>query len=148
MTRFAKFAGSVALVATMLAPVMASADDKDVIDYRQHLMNTLDAQSGALGQILSTVIPDKNAAGHLEIIALTASLCPKAFEPKVPGGEAKPEVWAKWDDFSKKMASFVEGSAKVSKDAKEKGAAQAMNNILDALPCKGCHDVYRDEKKK
>jgi len=50
-----------------LAPASPVADDKDVIDYRQHVMNTLNEQSGALGQILSTVIPDTHAAAHLEI---------------------------------------------------------------------------------
>src|ERR1700743_3303731 len=107
MTRFTKFAGSVAIAATLLAPVVASADDKDVIDYRQHLMNTLDAQSQVVGQMLSGVTPDKHGADHLRIIALIASLCPKAFDAHVEGGQSKPEVWSKHDDFNAKVKSFV-----------------------------------------
>ncbi len=148
MTRFAKLAGSVAIVATMLAPVVASADDKDVIDYRQHLMNTLDHQSGALGMILSGVIPDKHMADHIEIISLVASLSPKAFAPHVEGGQSKPEVWSKAADFDKKMKDFVTGSANVTKIARDQGPTEAVNHILDALPCKGCHDLYRDPSKK
>lgn len=149
MKRFAKFAGTAALAASaVLLPGLASADDKDVIEYRQHVMNTLNEQSGALGMILSTAIPGDNAAAHLEILALTAATALKTFEPNVPGGESKPEVWAKWDDFSKRMNEFAQKTAAASKLAKEKGATAAMTNILDVLTCKSCHEVYRDEKKK
>lgn len=148
MTRFIKFAGSVAIVAAMLAPVAASADDKDIIDYRQHLMNTLDAQSQIVGQILSGVTPNKHGTGALEIIALTAKLSKGAFEPKAEGGQSKPEVWTKQDDFSKKMASFVENSAHVAEMAKKSSFQETISIMIDALPCKGCHDPYRDSSKK
>lgn len=148
MNRFTKFAGSVAIVATMLAPVAASADDKDVIDYRQHLMNTLDAQSQIIGQMLSGVTPDKRGVGALEIIALTAKLSKGAFEPHVEGGQSKPDVWTKHDDFSKKMASFVENSAHVAEMAKKSSFQETISIMIDALPCKGCHDPYRDPSKK
>lgn len=127
---------------------VAYADDKDVIDYRQHVMNTLNEQTAALGQILSTAIPDDNVVGHLEAIALTAATGLKAFEPKVQGGEAKPEVWTHWDDFSKRMNEFAQKTAEAAKKAKAGGKDEVLTNILDALTCKGCHDVYRDEKKK
>ena len=32
---------------------LARADDKDTIEYRQHIMKSLDAQSAILGQIVS-----------------------------------------------------------------------------------------------
>ena len=54
-------------------------------------MNTLYEQSEALGQILSTTIPDDNAIGHLDSLALTASIALKGFEQKGAGrqGEAR-----------------------------------------------------------
>ena len=148
MTRFTKFAGSVALVAAMLAPVAASADDKDVIDYRQHLMYTLDAQSTIIGQMLSGVTPDKHGTGNLEIIALTAKLSKGAFEPKVEGGQSKPDVWTKHADFTMKMDSFVTNAAHVADQAKKMGFQETISIMIDALPCKGCHDPYRDPSKK
>ena len=126
----------------------AYADDKDVIDYRQHVMNSLNEQTAALGQILSTAIPDDQVVAHLEDIALIASTALKAFEPKVQGGEAKPEVWAHWDDFSKRMNDFAQKTAAAAKTAKAGGKDEVLTNIRDALSCKSCHDVYRDEKKK
>ena len=126
----------------------AFASDKEIIDYRQHIMNTLNEQSAALGQILSTAIPGDNAAAHINAIALTASTALKAFEPKVPGGEAKAEVWADWADFSKRMNEFAQKTNQSAKMAKEQGADAALANVLDALTCKSCHEIYRNEKKK
>ncbi len=148
MTRFIKFAGSVAIVATMLTPVVASADDKDVIDYRKHIMATLDAQSTIIGQMLSGVTPDKHGTAALEIIALSAKLSKSSFEPKVEGGGSKPEVWTKHDDFMKKMDSFVEASAHVAEMARKSSFQETISIMIDALPCKSCHDPYRDATKK
>lgn len=125
----------------------AHPDDKEVIDYRQHIMKTLNEQSAALGQILSTTVPGDNTGAHIQAIALAASLALKAFEPKVQGGEAKPEVWSQWPDFSKRMTDFAQKTAEMAKLAREKGNDAALANVVDALSCKGCHDVYREEKK-
>jgi cytochrome c556 len=125
----------------------ANAGDNDAVDYREHVMNTLYEQSEALGQILSTTIPDDNAIGHLDSLALTASIALKAFEQKVPGGEAKPEVWSNWADFSKRMNEFAQKIAAVAKDAHEHGKAAALAQVTDALSCKSCHESYRHEKK-
>jgi len=146
MIQVLKILCAVALFFT-LAPVSARADDRDVIEYRQHIMNTLNAQAAALGMILSGAIPDDNAIAHLQALALTAKTALKAFEPKVQGGEAKPDVWTNWPDFAKRMNDFAQKSAEIGKLANEKGKDAAMANVLDALPCKSCHDIYRSEKK-
>jgi cytochrome c556 len=122
-------------------------DDKDVVEYREHIMNTLHEQSEALGQILSTNIPDDNALAHLDQVALAASLALKAFEPKVPGGEAKPAVWSDWPDFEKRMNEFARKTAAAAKAAHDHGKDAGLAQLSDALTCKGCHDVYRQEKK-
>jgi cytochrome c556 len=129
--------------------VAAHADptDKDVIDYREHVMNTLNEQSAALGEILSTVVPDDNVTAHLQALALTASTALKAFEPKVPGGQAKPEVWSNWSDFSKRMTEFTQKVTEAAKKAQAGAKEEVMTNIADTLSCKSCHDVYREEKK-
>jgi len=136
------------LLFALLAPAAAFADNKDTVDYRAHVMRTLNEQSAALGQILSGVIPEKNAAAHLEALALTASTALKAFEPKVPGGESKADVWNNWADFSKRMNEFVRQAREAAKAAKDKGLTSAGPNAMDAMAsCKNCHDLYREEKK-
>ena len=45
------------------------------------------------------------------------------------------------------MKEFAEKSAEMAKVGREQGPEQAAMLVIEALPCKGCHDVYRDEKK-
>src|SRR5580704_12541896 len=97
---------SVLLVGSVSGPKLdALADekysDKDVIAYREHIMSTLEEQAAAVGQILSGVIPPDNSTAHFDAIALSAKMALSAFTPKVPGGQAKVNVWSDWPDFSK-----------------------------------------------
>jgi len=135
-------------MAVLMMPIAGrAADDKDVIEYRQHVMKTLNEQSAELGLILSTAVPGDNVVSHIDALALAASISLKAFVPKVQGGEAKPDVWANWPDFQKRMKEFAAKTAEMSKVAHEQGPDQALGLVIPALSCKSCHDVYRSEKK-
>jgi cytochrome c556 len=149
MIRARRIAG-VAVTMTLAVTVTSTsfADDRDVIEYREHIMNTLNEQTAIIGLILSTSIPDDNAVAHLETIALTASTALAAFVPKVPGGEAKVDVWSSWPDFSKRMNDFARRTQQAAKLARDHGKEQALTDILDALTCKSCHEIYRAEKRK
>jgi cytochrome c556 len=127
---------------------LAADQEADAVQYREAVMKTLNEQVGALGQIASGVAPDDNLVAHMDILALAASAALKAFEPKVPGGQAKPEVWADWADFSKRMTAFAQQTAAGAKIAKSQGKDAAMVQLIDyADSCKGCHDMYRQDKK-
>jgi cytochrome c556 len=142
----AAFRYGFAAIALAICPVTFAADE-DVIQYREHIMKSLNEHAGALGQMLSGAVPKDNATAHLEAIALIASTALKAFEPKVPGGEAKSQVWSQWDDFAKRMNDFTQRTSQAAQLAKTKGADEALANILDVLTCKSCHDTYRAEHK-
>ena len=130
-------------------PALALASDQDVIQYREAIMKTLNEQSAALGQIASGVIPDTNLVAHMQIVALAASAALKAFQPKVPGGQAKPDVWTNWADFSKRMTDFAQETAKGVQIAKTQGQDGALTEIVAyANDCKGCHDMYRHDTGK
>jgi cytochrome c556 len=138
---------SCALVPPLALLAADAPNDKDVIQYREDVMKTLDEQSAALGQMASGVVPSDAMATDMQILALTASTALKAFTPKVPGGEAKPDVWANWADFSKKMTDFAQTTAQGAKAAQQSSDA-ALTALVDiANGCKGCHDMYRQEKK-
>lgn len=136
------------LAATLAAAPAAAYDDADVIAYRQQAMKTLQEQTAIIGEIVSGAAPEANLPAHAEAIALAAQISLKSFDAKVPGGEAKPEIWTKWPDFSKRMSEFA-AATKVFSDTAKKGATLAeMTSILtQALPCKECHDLYRQEGK-
>ncbi len=136
----------IGLVAIMAGSASAYADDKDTIEYRQHIMKALDAQVAVLGMILSGAAPEDNLLSHLDTIALIAQGSLQSFQAKAPGGDSSPEVWAKWDDFSKRMNTFAAATAKVAKIAREQGKDAIMSEVAPALSCKSCHDVYRVKK--
>ena len=144
MRRLVRIACALALSAAAASPG-AGAEENPAIDYRQRVMRTLNEQSAALGQILSTVVPDDNMTAHLEAIALEASIALKSFEPKVEGGGSLPEVWTQWDDFAKRMNEFAQKTAEVANAARSGKASkeELMTGMTDALSCKGCHDTYR-----
>jgi cytochrome c556 len=124
----------------------ARADDDDVVEYRQHIMKSMGEQVGAIGQILTQKIVPDNFAAHLQILAIVASTAKTAFTPKVAGGNAKPDVWANWPDFSKRLDDLIASTAELAKLAKNGGVTAAAPK-LRSLPCMECHDVYRTEKK-
>jgi len=130
------------------SPGLADVPGRDAIEYRERIMRTLNDQTEALGLIVSTSIPDESTTSHLSILALSASTATRAFERKVPGGEAKPEVWSEWADFSRRMNEFSNRTAGAARLAKEKGAKAALSDIDGTLTCKRCHDVYRTERKQ
>jgi cytochrome c556 len=150
MTRRNKFLASIAFatlaVGTMVPAAIAADAKPDAVVYREHIMNTLEVQVAALGQILSGATPDDQVVSHLETIAETASQALKSFEPKVEGGEALPVVWQKWDDFSARMKDFQAKTRAAADTAKAQGKDAALANILDALRCKDCHDIYRTKQ--
>lgn len=135
----------IALVGALL-PLSSFADDQDVKDYRSHIMKTMGQQVATLGQIAQGKANAADVAAQAEVLSITAGLAKIAFTPKVLGGDAKPEVWDKWDDFSKRLDEMVAKTADLAKSAKQGGVA-AVTPKLTGLGCKGCHDEYRVPKK-
>jgi cytochrome c556 len=135
-----------AFIGTVLLPLNALADDQETIDYREHIMKTMGEQVAAMNQMRQAKIAPDNLAVHAEILAVTAATAKSAFTPKVAGGKAKADVWANWQDFSKRLDDLVAATSDLAKTAKQGGLA-ATAPKLQELPCKGCHDTYREEKK-
>lgn len=124
------------------------ADDQDVIDYRKHVMQSLGEQLGAIHMILEKKAPPDNFVVHMKTLAVIATQAKSAFEPKVAGGNSKPEVWSNWADFAKRLDALTAATASLAKASQDGGAA-AVGPKLDAtLDCKGCHDTYMVPAKK
>jgi cytochrome c556 len=140
-------AGRALLAAILLASPSLQADDADVVDYRRHVMKTMGEQTAIIGMILEKRAPADDLATHVKVLAVAAQTAKSAFEPKVPGGEAKPQVWAQWGDFSKRLDELVAAADDLAKSA-QSGGADAVAAKIKTLPCKKCHETYREEKKK
>lgn len=134
------------LALLLTAAAVAHADDQDVIDYRRHIMHTMGEQVAMLGLIAQQRAPANALATHAQVLAITASTAKKAFETHVDGGEAKPDVWAQWPDFAKRLDALVAATGELAKAAKSNDVAAAAPKLKD-LGCKGCHDTYRKPKQ-
>lgn len=148
MRRWSHFAIGCAILVAATASTLARADDQDVIDYREHIMKTMGEQAAAISQILQQKAPADNFAIHVQILAVTAATAKKAFESKVLGGEAKPDVWTHWADFAKRLDDLTAATADLANTAKSGGLAAAAPKVQAALTCKSCHETYRVDKKK
>jgi cytochrome c556 len=127
-------------------PAVANFSEEDSIDYRRHNMKAIDAQTAALGQILSLVVTDVNFVSHLEVIATHAQMALPSFEKEAVGGEALPRVWEDWDDFAAKMNAFADEIASTAQFATENSKDMVIDRLINALPCKQCHDDYRKKE--
>jgi len=145
--RFKALVGSL-LLAAFAFSYPALADDQDTIDYRQHVMNTLDEQTAAIDQILQHKAPPDNIAIHTQIVAIAAAMAKTAFAPRVPGGESKAAVWSNWADFAKRLDGLVVYTQSVERAAKQGGAAAVGPALAAANPCQECHAIYRVQKQK
>jgi len=146
-SRLTRFVAGAAVVAALAAPAVVHADDQDDIMYRQAVMKTLGEQAASIGMIAQGKAPLENLAVHARILELSANAGIDSFTPKVAGGESKPDVWAKWDDFSMKMKDLQTASADFAAAAKANPEAAKAKIQATLGTCKACHDVYREKKK-
>ncbi len=141
VTRWLSYLAGAALLAAVILPVTARADDQDVIDYRQHIMNTMGDQMVLINQILQKQASADNLATYAQILAISAGTAESAFKPNVAGGKSKPNVWTNWTDFSKQLDQLVAGAADLQKAAAA-GDTAAVASKVAALNCMSCHNTY------
>ncbi|MFM5908164.1 MAG: cytochrome c [Novosphingobium sp.] len=132
-------------------PVDVSKLSKDEIDTliyeRQQVMQQLQDDAELLGEIVAGLAPKEKLAETTAAIARSARETHAAFNLKLPGGRTKPEAWSNWADYSRRLDAFVASTSKLEELGKT-GSVPAVNDILgDAMPCKACHDLYREPKK-
>ena len=133
-----------ALFAMPLTAQAQTVTQDPIIAYRVEVMKTMGAQAAALGAIMQKKVPfDQNIALHAEAISLGAREALKAFEPKQPGGAARPELWDHWADVAARFKALDIAAADVAKQAK--AGPVDPKKVLAALTCKSCHDIYRNK---
>jgi cytochrome c556 len=125
---------------------LSKAEAEGIIFERQQIMLQLERDSELLGKIAAGVAPPDKLPATTRAIAQGARDSVTAFADKVPGGRSKPEVWSNYLDFMQRMEAFATNAENMAK-AGEGGNVSAVTNLMiDALPCKQCHDIYREPK--
>jgi len=139
-------------VATVLAVVggmtafAADLENADpAVQYRVNVMRGISANASAIGLTLRNNLPQTQNLGlHAEAIALGARTAVSAFQPNVPDGVAKPEVWEDQADFQGRLLKLAAAADDVAHAAREQGINAAKPKLDVMFPmCKSCHDVYR-----
>lgn len=140
-----------AIVPAASAAVDVSKLSKDEIETliyeRQQVMGQLEKDAELLGEIVAGIEPKEKLAATTASLAKGARETHSAFMMKIPGGRTKPEAWSNWADYSGRLDNFVASTAKLEQLGAT-GSVVAVTDILgDAMPCKACHDLYREPKK-
>lgn len=127
--------------------VDSKAESEGIIFERQQVMEQMGKDADVLGKIVAGQLPADRLAATAKAIAQGAHDSVDAFKQQVPGGHAKPEVWSNNADFSARMEKFATNADAMAKAAETGDMTAVMGMMVEALPCKECHDVYREKKK-
>ncbi|MCE7798280.1 cytochrome c [Sphingobium sufflavum] len=128
------------------APVIDKAEADGIIFERQQVMLRLDKDAKTLGMIAAGSAPASKLAETTRSIAEAARDSVAAFETVAPGGRSKPEVWSNHPDYMRALRDFAVKAEAMAK-AGQGGDVNAVTGLMiDAMPCKQCHDRYRAPK--
>lgn len=131
-----------ALAATAL--YAADRTDPNAIA-RAELMGVIGKNTKALGDMAGgkTAFDAATAEAAKAALAEAAAKIPDTFKEQGgpdPADEAKPEIWANWDDFAKKAAALA--TAATALDPASLESVQAGMGAIGGA-CKDCHSTYR-----
>ena len=126
----------------------AKSEAEGIIFERQQVMTQLDKDADTLGKIVAGQLPSDKLGPTTKAIADGARDSVEAFKQQVPGGHAKPEVWSNYADFTARMEKFAASADAMAKAGETGNMGAVMGVMVEALPCKECHDLYREKKKR
>jgi cytochrome c556 len=126
---------------------LSKAEAEGIVYERQQIMTQLGKDAEVLGDIGAGTAPKEKLAATAKSIAQGAKDSVAAFQQQVPGGRSKAEVWANYAQFMQRMQAFANNADRMAKVAETGNVTSVTELMVDALPCKGCHDLYREPKK-
>ena len=137
------------LVAGSLVLIGALAPDSVVL--RRKLM---ESNNSVVAETLNKAIKEKNFAeieGKCNVILENMDKILDFFPPGSLSetSRAKPEIWARWGEFSKHPANVKKAAQELAAAAKA-GDEDTVKVRFEALgeACKGCHSSFRAPKPK
>lgn len=128
-------------------------DDEAFILYRQKVMASNGAHSGAIGDILKNKLAYQSLhiVNHAKAINLNSALIEEAFKKEVTDGktDAKPDIWKDRDKFVAAAKALGEESAKLAEVA-QSGNMEAIDAQVKKLSesCTGCHRSFRKPREE
>jgi cytochrome c556 len=141
-------AGLTAVVAVGCAGSMSksSIGSGDVVADRQRLMK-LNGASWADAQAKFKAGNIEAIAVNAETMALNAEHIPMLFPPGslTEKSKAKPEIWQRWDEFTKGAKNMEQWAIRLRDTARTKDAAatEAIMKDFGRQACGSCHTPFR-----
>lgn len=123
---------------------ISAEEAEGIIFERQNIMAQLHDDTELLGDIVAGLAPAEQLGPVTASIAQSAQASNEVFAMQVPGGRAKDEVWSNSEDYMARMAEFAENTARLAELGEEGDMIAVTGMLMTALPCKQCHDVYRE----
>jgi len=154
--KFFRSALSFACACSMVWSSAAFAEDaEDVeayVEYREKVMKNIGSQSGAIGDILKNKLPyNDHILVHAKGLQAASRLVMPAFKKKAmkEGGDAKAEIWQKWDKYVVAARKLEVASDKLVAAA-EKGDMKAVGAAMREVggSCGNCHKPFRMPKDR
>ena len=131
--------------------VFTGALAPDTVVLRRKLM---ESNNSTVANALNKAIKEKNfteVEGNCNVIEENMEKVLDFFPTGslTDNSRAKPEIWAKWGEFSKHPANVKKAAQELAAAAKSKDE-EAVKTKFKALgeACKGCHDSFRLPKPK
>lgn len=153
-----RFLATAALTALFIAAPTSEAlaqdagAPKDLVEYRQAVMSSLGAHTGAVARIIKGQVDVDHLMLHAEAIAATAPALDDIWWDNsryedYEETNALPEIWEQPDDFQSKV-DRLQSAARDFVDAVGTGERGRILEGFKALgdSCGGCHDDYRYEE--
>ena len=124
-----------------------SKDELDLVIFeRQQTMSQLAKDAELLGQIVAGIAPADKLAEATAAITKGAREASEQFQDPVPGGHTRAEAWTNNADFLQRFDSFARNADAMAKAGKSGDVGAVTSLLIEALPCKQCHDLYRERK--
>jgi cytochrome c556 len=125
-------------------PAAPPADEAEgIIFERQQIMERLGRDSDLLGKVVAGMEPAAKLPEVTRAIAEGAKDSLAAYRTAVPGGRTRPEAWTNNADFMRRMEDFARNADAMAVVGARGDVVGVTGMLVDALPCKQCHDLYR-----
>lgn len=124
-----------------------AAEIEGIVFERQNTMMQLDRDGKLLGEIVAGIGPKEKLADVTRSIAQGAKDSLEIYRTVAPGGHTKAEAWTNHADFLKRMEDFARNAEAMAKVGETGNVGAVTELLIDAMPCKQCHDVYREPKR-
>ena len=119
---------------------------KDLISYRQGVMEALGKHVGAISMMIRGKVPYDHMIDQANALAATANTVGDVFPAGSNEGrtDALPAIWEQEEDFRTKVTALEEAATNFASVAAS-GDKAAIGKALGAVggSCKGCHDDYK-----